>query len=47
MGHNMEPYFQTGDVMLLTRVVALVEAGELLAEGDPWDMRACRIRLPG
>ena len=32
--------------MLMMRVVALVEAGKLLADGDPWDMRACRIRLP-
>jgi hypothetical protein len=45
MGHNDEPYIQVGDMMLLTRVVALVEAGKLLADGDPWDMRACRVRL--
>ena len=42
----MEPYIQVGDLTLMTRVVALVEAGKLLADGDPWDMRACRIRLP-
>ncbi len=46
MGYNSDPYLQTGDLMLLTRVVALVEAGKLIAEGDPWDMRSCRIRLP-
>ncbi len=45
MGHNCEPYIQVGDMMLLTRVVALVEAGKLLADGDPWDMRSCRVRL--
>jgi hypothetical protein len=28
------------------RLVALVEEGKLLADGDPWDMRACRVRLP-
>jgi hypothetical protein len=43
----MEPYIQVGDLMLLTRVVALVEAGKLLADGDPSEMRSCRIRLPG
>ena len=35
------------DTMLITRVVALVEAGKLLADGDPRDMRSCRVRLPG
>ena len=47
MGNNVEPYIQVGDLMLRTRVVALVEAGKLLADGDPGDMRPCRIRLPG
>ena len=47
MGYTSEPYYQVGDLMLLTRVVALVEAGKLLADGDPWDMRACKVRLPG
>ena len=46
MAHNCEPYMQTGDVMLLARLVALVEEGKLLADGDPWDMRACSVRLP-
>ncbi len=46
LGHNVEPYFQVGDLMLLTRIVALVDEGKLLAEGDPWEMRSCRIRLP-
>ncbi|WP_081629258.1 DUF3658 domain-containing protein [Methylopila sp. M107] len=46
IGYNSEPYVQTGDVMLLTRIVALVEQGKLLADGDPRDMLACRIRLP-
>jgi hypothetical protein len=41
-----EPYFQVGDVMLLARVVALVSDNKLLADGDPWDMRSCRVRLP-
>ena len=46
MARNCEPYVQVGDVMLLARLVALVEEGKLLADGDPWDMRACRVRLP-
>ena len=46
MAHNCEPYMQVDDVMLLARLVALVEEGKLLADGDPWDMRACRVRLP-
>ena len=37
---------QVGPTMLLTRVVALVDEGKLLAEGDPWDMRSCNVRLP-
>jgi hypothetical protein len=46
MAHNCHPYMQVGDVMLLARLVALVEEGKLLADGDPWDVRACRVRLP-
>lgn len=45
MGDNCEPYFQVGHLMLQARVVAIVAAGKLLAEGDPWGMRSCRIRL--
>jgi hypothetical protein len=43
---SSEPYSQVGDLMLLTRIVALVDAGKLIAEGDPWNMSS-RIRLPG
>jgi hypothetical protein len=39
-------YQQVGDVMLLVRLVALVAAGRLVADGDPWDMRTCRVWLP-
>jgi hypothetical protein len=46
MGYNGEPYMQVGPVMLLTRLVALVDDGKLLADSDPWDMRSCRVRLP-
>ena len=46
MAYSSEPYYQVGDLMLLTRVVALVEEGKLLADGDPWNMRTCRVRLP-
>ena len=44
---SFDPYRQVGDVMLRARLVALVEAGRLLADGDPWDMRSTRVRLPG
>ena len=37
---------QVGDYALMSRVVALVEQGKLLAEGDPWLIRDCRIKLP-
>lgn len=46
MGLNSEPYFQVGDIMLLARVIALIGEGKLLAEGYPWDMHSCRVRLP-
>lgn len=46
MGYNSEPYHQVGNVMLLARVVALIGEGKLLADGDPWDMFSCRVRLP-
>ena len=44
MAHNSDPYFQSGDLMLYTRVVALIEEGRLIADGEPRDM-SCRIRL--
>ena len=46
MARNCEPRIQVSDAILLARLVALVEEGKLLADGDPWDMRACRVRLP-
>ena len=46
LGLNSEPYWQVGDLMLLGRVVALIDAGKLLAEGDPSDVHSCRVRLP-
>jgi hypothetical protein len=46
MGHDMEPFIQTGDVMLRARVVALVGEGKLIADGDPYDIRRCHVRLP-
>src|SRR5262249_2601449 len=45
LGYNCDPYLQVGDVMLRARMAALVGDGQLLADGDPWDM-ACRVRLP-
>jgi hypothetical protein len=44
LGH--QTYRQVGHEMLLTRIVALIEDGRLEADGDPWDMRSCRVRLP-
>lgn len=46
MARNCEPYMQVSDTVLLARLVALVEEGELLADGDPWNVRTCRVRLP-
>lgn len=46
MAHTSEPYMQVDDRMLLARLVALVEEGKLLADADPRDMKACRVRLP-
>jgi len=45
IGYNSEPYFQIGDVMLQARVVALVDEGRLVADGDPRN-RASRVHLP-
>jgi len=47
LGQNSGPYYQVGDTMLLNRLVALVEAGKLIADGDPWEMQVCRVRLAG
>lgn len=47
LGIDSDPYHQVGDIMLLARVVALIESGKLVADGDPWDMHSTRIRLPG
>ena len=47
LGIDGDPYNQVGDIMLLARVVALVESGKLVADGDPWDMHSTRIKLPG
>jgi hypothetical protein len=47
MAYCDEPYMQVGDMMLRSRVVALVTDGRLLADGDPGNMHACRARLPG
>jgi len=37
---------QVGDLTLLARAVTLVEQHKLLADGDPRDMRSCKVRLP-
>ena len=43
IGYNSDPYVQVGDLMLQTRVIALIEEGRLLADGDPWE-RSWRVR---
>ncbi len=47
MGYHSDPYFQVGDAMLHQRVIALVDEGRLLADGDPSNMMSSRVRLPG
>lgn len=47
IGHNSEPYWQVNELMLLTRIASLINAGKLLADGDPSEMHSCRVRLPG
>jgi hypothetical protein len=41
-----EPYRQTSDITLSNRVFDLVEAGQLVSEGNPSDMHDYRVRLP-
>jgi hypothetical protein len=45
MGYNSDPYYQVGDAMLHARLVALIEAGEVEVDSDPYDMHVCRVRL--
>jgi hypothetical protein len=47
MGHNYGPYDQVGDWMLYTRLIALIDAGRLIADGDVGEGHSCRVRLPG
>ncbi|OCJ14951.1 hypothetical protein A6U89_22925 [Agrobacterium sp. B133/95] len=46
LGLNSEPYLQMSDGTLIGRVAALVEQGKLVADGDPYEIMECRIRLP-
>jgi hypothetical protein len=46
LGLSHDPYLQVGDMALHERVISLVEKGSLIADGDPSEMRACRVRLP-
>ena len=45
LANHWKPYIQVSDGTLQTRMVDLIEKGVLRAEGDPWDMHACRVRL--
>lgn len=40
-------WIQVGDGVLIARVAALVATGRLVAEGDPRDIHAWFVRLPG
>ena len=46
LGLNSEPYLQMSDGTLIGRVAALVDQGKLVADGNPYEIRECRIRLP-
>ena len=37
LGANSSTYYQVGDIMLFARVVALIDQGKVLADGDPSD----------
>lgn len=43
---SCERYVQVGDMVLHDRVIALIERGTLIANGDYFQMRASEIRLP-
>ncbi len=45
IAYHSDPYHQTGDVMLFARLVALVDEGKLIADGDLSE-RPTRVRLP-
>lgn len=45
LASTLDPYCQVSDTMLYARIVALVESGKLIADGDPRDIRRCRVRL--
>ncbi|MDK4722772.1 DUF3658 domain-containing protein [Rhizobium sp. CNPSo 3968] len=42
MGSISEPYYQVGDIMLHARLMALIDEGKLIAEGDPWNIQTCQ-----
>lgn len=46
IGLSSSPYLQVGDVALHERVIALIENGALIADGDALNIRTCRVRLP-
>ncbi|WP_195909453.1 DUF3658 domain-containing protein [Rhizobium tubonense] len=46
LGSSYKPYIQIGDIALHHRVVVLIEQGKLIADGDPSEIMACRVRLP-
>lgn len=46
LGMSCDPYVQVGSMALHERVIALVEKGAIIADGDPSEMQICRVRLP-
>jgi len=42
VGH---PYFQTGELLLAARVIALVEGGVLEGRGDLWNIQQSDVPL--
>ncbi len=45
LGDHLTPYLQVSDGILQARLIELIGKGVLQAEGDFWDMHACRVRL--
>jgi hypothetical protein len=45
LGAGEDPYYQVGDLSLHQRLIALVDKGTLEAEGDPREIRACKVRI--
>jgi hypothetical protein len=47
LGASWEPYQQVSGSTLRDRIMALIEKGDLVADGDPEDIWTCKVRLAG